>query len=165
MDQKMTGAKKSRVFGPSRISFSYFDGWRRAWKQRFSCMRTMSRFTSVPRIRPKSSEMKILIRKVMSGYAVLKSQPDRSRIVDFSLHRLRKNGSFSMNRRSYWAEIPGGWWQPLLKQGRFFSRRIFNSDFTDFPGKVFWALKSIKKSKKSRFFGLVQIVWAKAILC
>ena len=64
-------------------------------------MRTMSsRFTSVPKIRPKSSEMKISIRKVMSGYAVLKSQANRSRTVDFSLHRLQKNGSFSMNRRS-----------------------------------------------------------------
>ena len=64
-------------------------------------MRTMSsRFTSVPKIRPKSSEKKISLAKVTSGYAVLKSQADRSRTVDFGLHRLRKNGSFSMNRRS-----------------------------------------------------------------
>ena len=91
---------KMAVFGPSRISFSYFDRWRRAWKQRFSCMRTMSRFTSVPEIRPKSSEKKISLAKVTSGYAVLKSQANRSRTVDFGLHRLRKNGSFSMNRRS-----------------------------------------------------------------
>ena len=57
-------------------------------------------FTGVPKIRPKSSEKKISLAKVMSGYAVLKSRANGSRTVDFSLHRLRKNGSFSMNRRS-----------------------------------------------------------------
>ena len=55
---------------------------------------------AVSKIRPKSSEKKISLAKVTSGYAVLKSQADRSRTVDFGLHRLRKNGSFSMNRRS-----------------------------------------------------------------
>ena len=107
---------------------------------------------------PKSSEKKISIGKVMSGYAVLKSQANRSRTV-------QKNGSFLVNRRSYWAEIPADRSQPLLEQAEFFSRSIFISDFVDFPGKVFFGFFSVKKWKKSRFFGLVQIVWAKAILC
>ena len=38
-----------------------------------------------------------------------------------------------------------------------FIKAIFISDFTDFLGKVFFGLFSVKKSKKSRFLGLVQI--------
>ena len=71
------------------------------------------------RIRPKSSEKKISIGKVMSGYAVLKSQANRSRTVG-------KNGSFSVNRRSYWAEIPGDRWQPPLYPDFFFFLEHFD---------------------------------------
>ena len=68
---------------------------------------------------PKSSEKKISIGKVMSGYAVLKSQANRSRTV-------QKNGSFSVNRRSYWAEIPGDRSQPLLYPGKIFFSEHFH---------------------------------------
>ena len=70
-------------------------------------------------IRPKSSEKKISIGKVMSGYAVLKSQANRSRTV-------QKNGSFLVNRRSHWAEIPGDRSQLLLYPDFFFFLEHFD---------------------------------------
>ena len=99
-------------------------------------------------IRPKSSEKKISIGKVMSGYAVLKSQANRSRTVG-------KNGSFSVNRRSYWAEIPADRWQPLLKQAEFFSRSIFISDCWVSGKSVFWLFLRQKMEK-------VPIFWARS---
>ena len=53
---------------------------------------------------------------------------------------------------------------PYLNRPNFFLG-AFLSVTAEFPGKVFFGFFSVKKWKKSRFFGLVQIVRAKAILC
>ena len=97
---------------------------------------------------PKSSEKKISMGKVMSGYAVLKSQANRSRTV-------QKNGSFLVNRRSYWAEIPADRSQPLLKRAEFFSRSISISDCWVSGKSVFWLFLRQKIEK-------VPIFWARS---
>ena len=53
---------------------------------------------------------------------------------------------------------------PILPRENFFFGAFFLVT-AEFSGKVFFGFFSVKKWKKSRFFGLVQIVWAKAILC
>ena len=53
---------------------------------------------------------------------------------------------------------------PILPRENFFFGAFFLVT-AEFSGKVLFGFFSVKTSKKSRFFGLVQIVRAKAILC
>jgi len=98
------------------------------------------------RIRPESSEKKISIGKVMSGYAVLKSQANRSRTV-------QKNGSFLVNRRSYWAEIPGDGSRPLLYPGKIFFSEHFYQWLLSFRERCFLAFSLSKNGKSPNFLG------------
>ena len=66
-----------------------------------------------------------------------------------------KNGSFSVNRRWYWAEIQYIRWQPLLEQAEFFSRSIFISDCWVSRKSVFWLFLRQKIKK-------VPIFWARS---